>query len=50
MMECVADGDPSPKTRWTRVEPDGSEMNLDLPRFKVVSGKGKLPVAEERSL
>ena len=41
MMECVADGDPSPKTRWTRVESDGSEMNLDLPRFKVVSGKGK---------
>ena len=42
MMECLTDGDPLPKTRWTRVEENGREMVLDLPRFKVVSGKGNL--------
>ena len=41
-MECLTDGDPLPKTRWTRVEENGREMVLDLPRFKVVSGKGNL--------
>ena len=40
LIECVTDGDPLPKTRWTRVEPNGREMVLDLPRFKVVAGKG----------
>ena len=51
-MECLTDGDPLPKTRWTRVEENGREMVLDLPRFKVVSGKGnsyliKLPMNED---
>ena len=41
-MECLTDGDPLPKTRWTRVEENGREMVLDLPRFKVVSGKGNI--------
>ena len=41
-MECLTDGGPLPKTRWTRVEENGREMVLDLTRFKVVSGKGTL--------
>ena len=39
-LECEVSGDPAPKTRWTRMEADGSEMVLDLPRFKVIPGKG----------
>ena len=42
LIECLTDGDPLPKTRWTRVEANGREMVLDLPRFKVVPEKGKL--------
>ena len=40
LMECEASGDPTPKTRWTKLEPDGSELILDLPRYKVVLGEG----------
>ena len=40
LLECLTDGDPMPKTKWTRVESNGREMLLDLPRFKVISGKG----------
>ena len=42
-LECSASGDPSPKTRWTRVDPKdpvGSELLLDSPRFKEVPGRG----------
>jgi len=42
LLDCVGDGDPAPKTRWTRVgpgfPPDG--LLLDLPSYKVVPGKG----------
>ena len=45
LLECLTDGDPMPKTKWTRVESNGREMLLDLPRFKVISGKGNnLPI------
>jgi hypothetical protein len=42
MLECAANGDPPPKTRWRRIgpgfPPDG--VALDLPSFKVMPGKG----------
>ena len=39
-LACTSRGDPNPKTRWTRVDRDGSEVLLDLPRYKTVAGRG----------
>jgi hypothetical protein len=37
LLDCVGDGDPTPKTKWTRIgpglPPDG--LVLDLPNYKV---------------
>ena len=42
LLDCIGDGDPQPKTRWTRVGPGfpPEGLILDLPNYKVVSGKG----------
>ena len=40
LLECSSSGDPNPKTRWTRVERDGSEVLLDMTRYKMVAGRG----------
>ena len=42
LIDCIGDGDPPPKTKWTRqgpgFPPEG--LILDLPSYKVINGKG----------
>ncbi len=42
LLDCIGDGDPTPKTKWTRIGPGfpPEGLLLDLPSYKVVAGKG----------